>query len=81
MSEPGLKCENNCTNFKQIFTLKLFIAFEITYSCCFSFGGNLDFSEFLQKGFITSTTDNTLQSRLVYSLNDPFQNFGNFYRK
>ena len=27
MSEPALKCENNAT-FKEIFTLKLFIAFK-----------------------------------------------------
>ena len=47
MSEPALKCENAW--FKQIFTLKLFIAFKMAYSCCFSFGGNLDFPEFLQK--------------------------------
>ena len=46
MSEPGLKCENYAS-FKQIFTLKLFIAFEMAYSCCFSFGENLDFPEFL----------------------------------
>ena len=50
MSEPGLKCENYAS-FKQIFTLKLFIAFEMAYSCCFSFRGNLDFPEFLQKKF------------------------------
>ena len=50
MSEPGLKCEYNAS-FKQIFTLKLFIAFEMVYSCCFSFGGNQDFPEFLQKKF------------------------------
>ena len=28
----------------------------MAYSCCFSLGGNLDFLEFLQKCFITSTT-------------------------
>ena len=50
MSEPALKCENNAS-FKQINTLKLFIAFKMAYSCCFSFGGNLDFPEFLQKKF------------------------------
>ena len=55
MSEPALKCENNAS-FKQINTLKLFIAFKMAYSCCFSFGGNLDFPEFLQKSFMTSTT-------------------------
>ena len=46
MSVSGLKCENYAS-FKQIFTLKLFIAFEMAYSCCFSFGENLDFPEFL----------------------------------
>ena len=50
MSEPGLKCEYNAS-FKQIFSLKLFIDFEMAYFCCFSFGGNLDFPEFLQKKF------------------------------
>ena len=38
MSETALKCENNA-NFKQIYILKLFIAFKIAYSCCFSLGG------------------------------------------
>ena len=52
MSEPALKCENNAS-FKEIFTLKLFIAFKMAYSCCFSLGGNLDFPEFLC--FITSS--------------------------
>ena len=47
MSEPALKCENNAI-FKQIYTLKLLIAFEMAYSCCFSSGGNLDFLESLQ---------------------------------
>ena len=51
MSEPGLKCENNAANFKQIYAVKLFIAFKMAYSCCFSFVGNLDFPEFLQKKF------------------------------
>ena len=50
MSEPALKCENNAS-FKQINTLKLFIAFKMAYSCCFSLGGNLDFLDFLQKKF------------------------------
>ena len=35
MSEPALKCENDAV-FKQIHTLKLFIAFKMAYSCCFS---------------------------------------------
>ena len=50
MSEPALKSENNAS-FKQINTLKLFIAFKMAYSFCFSFGGNLDLPEFLQKKF------------------------------
>ena len=48
MSEPALKCENNAI-FKQVYILKLFIAFKIAYSCCLSLGENLDFTEFLQK--------------------------------
>ena len=54
MSELPLKCENNAI-FKQIYTLKLFIAFKMAYSCCFSLGGNLDFPEFLQKKFYNIT--------------------------
>ena len=54
MSEPPLKCENN-TIFQQGYTLKLLIAFKMAYSCCFSFGGNVDFPEFRQKKFITLT--------------------------
>ena len=50
MSEPALKCENNAS-YKQIYTKKLFIAFKMAYSCCFSFGRNLDFPEFLPKKF------------------------------
>ena len=50
MSEPALKCENNAS-FKQINTLKLFIAFKMACSSCFSFGGNLYFPEFLEKKF------------------------------
>ena len=48
MYEPALKCENNFS-FKQIYTLKLFIAFKMAYYCCFSLGGNPDFPEFLKK--------------------------------
>ena len=55
MSEPAEKCENNAI-FKQIYTIKLFFVFEMAYSGCFTLGGNLDFPEFLQKSFITSTT-------------------------
>ena len=50
MSEPKLKCENSAS-FKQSYTLKLFIAFKMAYSCCLSIGGNLDFPEFGQKKF------------------------------
>ena len=50
MSEPALKCENNAS-FKQIYTLKLFIAFKMAYSWYFSLGGKVDFPEFLQKKF------------------------------
>ena len=37
MSEPAQECENNA-NFKQIYLLKLFIAFKMADSCCFSLG-------------------------------------------
>ena len=50
MSEPALKYENNAS-FKQIDTLKLFIAFKMAYSCHFGLRGNLDFPDFLQKKF------------------------------
>ena len=53
MSEPALKCKNNDRYLKQIYTLKLFVAFKMPYSCGFSFGGNLDSSKI---SFITSTT-------------------------
>ena len=43
MSEPALKYENNAS-FKQINILKLFIAFKMAYSCCFSLGGKSRFS-------------------------------------
>ena len=46
MSELALKYENNAS-FMHIYTLKLFNAFKMAY--CFSLGGNIDFSEFLQK--------------------------------
>ena len=62
MSEPEQKSENNAS-FKQ-YTLKLFIAFKMAYSCCFSFGGHLNFPEFLQKSFITSTYGQTAKNQL-----------------
>ena len=49
MSEPALKCENNAANFKQIYPLKLFIAFKIAILAVSAFWGNLDFPEFLKK--------------------------------
>ena len=55
MSEPSQKCDNNAI-FKQNYTQKLFISFKISYSCCFGFRGNLEFPDFLQKSFLTSTT-------------------------
>ena len=54
MSEPALKCENSAI-FKQIYTLELFIALKMAYCCCLGLRGNLDFPDFLQKSFITST--------------------------
>ena len=50
MSEPGLKCENYAI-FRQNYTLELFVAFKMAYSCCFDWRGNLDFPDFLQKKF------------------------------
>ena len=47
MSEPAQKCEN--------YTLELFIALKMAYCCCLGLRGNLDFPDFLQKSFITST--------------------------
>ena len=44
------KCENSAS-FKQIDALKLLIAFKMAHYCFLSFGGNLDFPEFLQKKF------------------------------
>ena len=37
--------------FKQIYTLKLFIAFKMAYSCCFSLGGKSRFSRIPTKKF------------------------------
>ena len=56
MSEPALKCENNAI-FKPNYAQKLFIAYKMACSCCLGSRGNLDFPDFLQKSFITSTTD------------------------
>ena len=51
MSEPRLKCENYAI-FKQIFTLKLLIAFEMAYSCCFSLGEIYIFQNSSKKRFL-----------------------------
>ena len=56
MSEPAQKCENYEAIFKQNYTLELFVVFKTAYSCCFALRGNIDFPEFLQKKFKTSTT-------------------------
>ena len=51
MSETEQKFENNAAVFKQKYTAKLFIYFEMAYSCCFSLGENIDILDFLQKKF------------------------------
>ena len=56
MTECALKYEKNAI-FKDNFTLKLFITFKMAYSCCFGLRGNLDFPDYLQKSFISSTSD------------------------
>ena len=43
MSESAQKSENNYAIFKQNYTLELFIALKIAYSCCFSLAKNLVF--------------------------------------
>ena len=50
MSEPAQKCENDAI-FKQNYTLELFVAFKMAYSCYFGFRGNLYFPDFIQKKF------------------------------
>ena len=59
MSETAQKCEN-CAIFEQNYTLELFVAFKTVNSCCFGSRGNLDFPDFLQNSFITSTTEDVL---------------------
>ena len=84
MSEPALKCENSAS-FKQSYTLKLFIAFKMAYSCCLSLGGNLDFPEFRQKKFYninnrksflfvnaTRTNEISIRGCATFSKNGPF---------
>ena len=41
MTEPALNCENNMAIFKQNYTIKLFIAFKMAYSCSFRLRENL----------------------------------------
>ena len=67
MSEPAQKCKNNCAIFKQIYTTKLFIAFKMAYSCCFSLGGNLHFPEFLQKKFYNINYWTTMKENAILS--------------
>ena len=50
MSKPAQKCENNAI-LMQKNTLKLFIAFKISYFWCFSIWENLVFLDFLQRKF------------------------------
>ena len=59
MSKLALKCVNNAI-FKQIYSLKLLIAFKMAYSCCFSLGGNLDFLKIFKKSLITLTRSHLL---------------------
>ena len=50
MSEPAQKWENYAI-FKQNYTIELFYCFKMAYSCCFSYGENLEFLDFLPKKF------------------------------
>ena len=43
-------------NFQAKLYFKTVFALKIAYSWCFSLGGNIDFPDFLQKSFMTSTT-------------------------
>ena len=61
MSELSQKCENYPI-FKQNYTLELIIALKMAFSCCSGLRGNLDFPDFLQQSFITSTTGRTFSS-------------------
>ena len=52
MSETAAhKCENYECYFKQNYTLELFVAYKMAFSCCFALRGNLDFADFIQKKF------------------------------
>ena len=70
MSEPAmLKCLNNAS-FKQIYILKLFIAFKRHILAVSAKGGNLEILDFLQYCFITlTTTEATLYSYRTSILN------------
>ena len=52
--------------FEQNYTLELFIALKIAYSFCFGLRGNLDFPDFLQKSFITSTAGLAFLLHFIY---------------
>ena len=52
MSETEQKFENNAAVFKQKYTAKLFIYFEMAYSCCFSLGENIDILDFLKNNVL-----------------------------
>ena len=64
MSEHALKCENSAI-FKQNYTMKMFIAFKMAYSCCFGCRGNLDFPELLQPIFIFVIFNNNLTAKIL----------------
>ena len=66
MSEPAQKCENYEAIFKQNYTPELIIALKMVYSCFFGSRGNLDFPNFLQKSFITSTPALHYQEGIVW---------------
>ena len=53
---------------KQIYTLKLLIAFKMAYSCCFSLGENLDFLESLQKKFYNINYRKRKQGRSLFGI-------------
>ena len=40
MSGPAQKCENNAAILKQNYFQKMFIAFKMAFSCCFTYGGS-----------------------------------------
>ena len=84
MSKPAQKCE---TIFKQIYALKLFIAFAMAYSCCFSLHkGKSRFSRFPPKMFYNINYCLRLRSKQFNSskrcnLNPESQNDGRAKQK